>query len=76
MIKNKKFKVGDNIEIIAGKYKKHKGKIVKITTKKNNVIIENINLKTKHNKPKKTEEKGEITKIEGYIHISNIKKIT
>nr|YP_009393768.1 ribosomal protein L24 [Caloglossa beccarii]ARW62330.1 ribosomal protein L24 [Caloglossa beccarii] len=78
MIQNNKikFKIGDKIIIIAGKYKKQNGKIIKIIKKKNSVIIENINLKIKHNKPKKTEDKGEITKVESYIHISNIKNLS
>lgn len=77
MIQNNKikFKVGENITIIAGKHKKQNGKIIKILKNKNSVIIENINLKIKHNKPKKTEDKGNITKIESRIHVSNIKKL-
>ena len=74
--KNKiNLKVGDNITIISGKYKKQSGKIIKMKRKINSVIIENINLKVKHNKPKKNDDKGVISKIESYIHISNIKKL-
>lgn len=76
MIKRKqiKFKIGDYVKVIAGKYKNQGGKIIKIIAKKNSVIVENINLKTKHIKPKKEDEKGNIAQIEGHIHISNIKK--
>ena len=74
--KNKiNLKVGDNIKIISGKYKTQSGKIIKIKKKINSVIIENINLKTKHNKPKTNDDKGVISKIESHIHISNIKKL-
>nr|YP_009391288.1 ribosomal protein L24 [Dipterocladia arabiensis]ARW59432.1 ribosomal protein L24 [Dipterocladia arabiensis] len=69
-----KFKIGDDIKIISGKYKGKNGKIIKIISKKQGVIIENINLKTKHIKPKQNEEQGEIKKIEAYIHTSNLKK--
>nr|QCI06943.1 ribosomal protein L24 [Halydictyon mirabile] len=72
---NKKLKIGDNIKIIAGKYKNQEGKILKIIHKKNHVIIQNINLKVKYIKPKQENDKGEIKKIEGYIHASNIIKI-
>nr|YP_009392941.1 ribosomal protein L24 [Caloglossa intermedia]ARW61503.1 ribosomal protein L24 [Caloglossa intermedia] len=76
MIKRKqiKLKVGDYVKIISGKYKNESGKIIKIITKKNSAIVENINLKTKHIKPTREEEKGNIEQIEGPIHISNIKK--
>ena len=70
-----KFKVGENIQILSGKYKGKTGKIIKIISKKSGIIIENMNIKTKHLKPKQTEEKGEIKKIEAYIHSSNIKKL-
>lgn len=66
-------KKGDNVTIISGKYKYKTGKIVKIINSKNQVIVENINIKTKHIKPKREEEQGEIIKIEAPIHKSNIK---
>lgn len=76
MIKRKKIKlkIGDFVKIISGKYKNQSGKVIKINIKKDSAIIENINLKTKHIKPKQAEEKGNIEKIEGHIHISNIRK--
>nr|QCI05907.1 ribosomal protein L24 [Dasysiphonia japonica] len=69
-----KYKIGDEVQIISGKYKKQIGKIIKIISKKNQYFIENINIKTKHIKPKQVNEKGEIKKIEGYIDKSNIQK--
>ena len=75
MIKKNHLKIGDNVKIISGKYKNKEGKIIKIKSKKEQVFIENINFKTKHIKPKQVDTKGEIKQIEGYIHISNLKKI-
>jgi len=78
MKKNKskiKLKIGDNVKIISGKYKGTVGKISKIFTNKNTITIENLNLKTKHVKSQKNEEKGHIKQIEGHIHYSNIKLI-
>lgn len=68
-----KIKIGDNVKIVAGKHKGQTGKIKKIILKTNGVIIENINFKTKHIKPKQNEEKGTIEKILSPINISNIK---
>nr|YP_009392529.1 ribosomal protein L24 [Caloglossa monosticha]ARW61091.1 ribosomal protein L24 [Caloglossa monosticha] len=78
MIKRKKIKlkIGDSVKIISGKYKNQSGKIIKIIRKKESAVIENINLKIKHIKPKQSEEKGNIEKIAGHIHISNIQKKT
>nr|QCI05069.1 ribosomal protein L24 [Callithamnion tetricum] len=60
------------MKIISGKYKNQIGKILEIIYRKNQVIVENINMKTKHVKPKREEEKGEILSIEAPIHKSNI----
>jgi len=48
------------------------GKITKIISKTSKVIIENINLKTKHVKPNQKEESGQIINIEAPIHSSNV----
>nr|QCI04874.1 ribosomal protein L24 [Bornetia secundiflora] len=69
-------KVGDNVKIISGKYKHEIGKVNKVIYKTNSLIIENINLKTKHIKAKTNDEPGTIKKIEKPIHRSNVKKYT
>lgn len=71
----KRISIGDNVTVISGKYKGQTGKIINIIGNKNKVKIENINVKTKHVKPKKSEDQGSIQKIEGPIHYSNIKVI-
>nr|YP_009393358.1 ribosomal protein L24 [Symphyocladiella dendroidea]ARW61920.1 ribosomal protein L24 [Symphyocladiella dendroidea] len=71
-----KINKGDDIKIISGKYKGEYGKVSLVLKKNNQVIIENINIKTKHIKPKQTDDKGYIKKIEKPIHYSNIKLIT
>jgi large subunit ribosomal protein L24 len=67
-----KIKQQDNIIVIAGKDKGKTGKVLKRLTKTNQVIIEQVNLKTKHIKPKGEGKQGTIRKIEAPIHISNI----
>ncbi len=66
-------KCGDKVVLISGKHKGSKGKVITVIRKKNQIIIENINLKTKHIKPRQTEEKGYIKKIEAPVHVSNVK---
>lgn len=67
-----KIKQKDNIVIIAGKYKGSKGKVLKIFSKTNQVIVEQINLKTKHVKAKGEGQEGTIKQIEAPIHLSNV----
>ncbi|RDX86392.1 50S ribosomal protein L24, chloroplastic [Mucuna pruriens] len=65
-------KLGDTVKIISGH---EKGKIGEITTlfKHNStVIVKDINLKTKHVKSREEGEPGQIIKIEGPIHSSNV----
>lgn len=76
MKKTTRLQIGDDVKIISGKYKGQIGKITKVILKKEGAIIKDINIKTKHIKPKQIEEKGEIQKIEAYIHNSNLKKIS
>ncbi len=67
-----KIKKNDTVKIISGKYKGQEGTVIQIKKKQNQIIINNINLKIKHIKPKKEDEKGTIKKVEAPIHISNV----
>ncbi|MCX6752618.1 MAG: 50S ribosomal protein L24 [Candidatus Nomurabacteria bacterium] len=70
-----KIKKGDNIIIITGKDKGKKGKIVRVLVSENKVIVEGANMMKKHQRPRKSGEKGSIKSIEMPIHASNVKKI-
>lgn len=65
-------KNGDKVQIISGKHKGEIGKITKILRKKSQVIINNLNIKTKHVKPNQKEESGKIINFEAPIHSSNV----
>ena len=71
-----KYKVGDNVKIIAGDQKGSSGKIVKIYRAKNKALVEGINMVKKHNKPNSNNPKGGIVEKEAPIHISNISFVT
>nr|QVQ56793.1 ribosomal protein L24 [Erythrocystis saccata] len=68
-----KLQKGHEVQIICGKYKGLKGKVLSICKKTSRITVENCNMKTKHVKPKQNDEKGYIKQIEGMIHKSNIK---
>ena len=65
-------KKDDNVIVLAGKDKSKKGKILKSIPKKNRVIVEGINIVTKHQKPTYGNEQGGIVKKEAPIHASNV----
>lgn len=75
-MKKKKNKIhvkqGDYVQIINGTHKGKTGKITKIIYKKQQVIVENANLKIKHIQPKQEKDTGKIIQIEVPIHSSNV----
>lgn len=70
-----KLKLGDNIIVISGKDRGKTGKIIKVLVNDNRVVVEKVNIRTKH--VKKTAQKaGEIIKYEAPIHASNVMMMT
>lgn len=70
-----KVRVGDNVRIIAGKDKGKEGKVIRTLKKKDQVVVEGLNIVKKHSKPNNTNDKGGIFSIEAPIHVSNVKVI-
>ncbi|MDR3326169.1 MAG: 50S ribosomal protein L24 [Rhodospirillaceae bacterium] len=66
-----KVKKGDLVIVIAGKDKGKKGKILRVIPSDNRLVVQGINMLTKHTKPSKTSQGG-LVKLEGTIHISNV----
>jgi large subunit ribosomal protein L24 len=65
-------KSGDIVVVIAGKDKGKKGKVLKAFPKENRVIVESINMLTKHKKAQGPKSPGGIIKFEGTINASNV----
>jgi large subunit ribosomal protein L24 len=70
-----KIKKGDNVKIITGKDKGKSGKIVRVLVKENKVIVDSLNMMKKHQRPKKSGEKGSMINIAMPINASNVKKV-
>nr|YP_010199035.1 ribosomal protein L24 [Hydropuntia urvillei]UAD88484.1 ribosomal protein L24 [Hydropuntia urvillei] len=66
-------KSGETVKIISGNNKGKIGKIIQVLPKKNKIIIENLNIITKHIKAKRNNNSGQIIKIERAIDSSNVK---
>lgn len=65
-------KKGDNVIITAGKDKNKEGTIAKVIREKNKVIVENLNMVTKHAKSQEGQEGGGIIAKEAAISASNV----
>ena len=65
-------KSGDTVLVLAGKDKNKTGKVISASPKDNTVIVEGVNIVTKHRKPRSQQDKGGIEKVAGNIHASNV----
>ena len=64
-------KKGDTVVVISGKEKGKKGKVIKAMPKENRIIVEGVNVQTKHAKATRISP-AEIKHQEGPIHVSNV----
>ena len=67
-----KIKKGDTVKVIAGKDKDKEGKVIAVNKKDNTVLVEGVNMLTKHTKPSVANQNGGIIHQEGPIDISNV----
>ncbi len=67
-----KIKKGDTVKVIAGKDKDKEGKVMDIDRKKGRVLVEGVNMITKHMKPSAANANGGIVQKEAMIDISNV----
>ena len=67
-----KIKKGDMVKVIAGKDKDKEGKVIAVDKKDGKVLVEGVNMLTKHTKPSMANQNGGIIEQEGPIDISNV----
>ena len=67
-----KIKKGDMVKVIAGKDKDKEGKVIAVNHKNGTVLVEGVNMLTKHTKPSMANQNGGIVHQEGPIDASNV----
>lgn len=67
-----KIKKDDKVIVIAGKDKGKIGKVLKTLPRTERVVVQGVNIQTKHTKPRGPKQQGGIVKAEGSIHVSNV----
>ena len=67
-----RIKKGDTVKVIAGKDKGKVAKVLKCIQKEDRVVVEGVNVVTKHQKPRGAQSPGGITKVESPSHVSNV----
>ncbi len=68
-------KTGDTVVVLAGKDKGKTGKVTAVSADQGRVIVENVNVVSKHQKPRSQEDKGGIIKKSAPIDASNVQVI-
>jgi large subunit ribosomal protein L24 len=72
MINKVHVKTGDTVVVLSGKNKGKKGKVMAVSPKEGKVIVENVNMVSKHIKPRRMGEAGGIVKAEGAMYASKV----
>ena len=67
-----KIKKGDMVKVIAGKDKDKEGKVIAVNKENNTVLVEGVNMLTKHTKASAANQNGGIVHQEGPIDASNV----
>lgn len=66
---------GDNVKVLTGKDKGKTGKVIATDPKTGKVLVEGVNIATRHSKPRSATEQGGIKKSEAPIDVSNVQII-
>ncbi len=70
-----KIKKDDKVVVLAGKDKGKQGKVLSADPKGGKVVVEGVNVATKHRKPRKQGEEGGIIKMETPIYVSKVQLV-
>ncbi|MCX6737204.1 MAG: 50S ribosomal protein L24 [Candidatus Parcubacteria bacterium] len=70
-----RIKKGDNVIVLKGKDKKKTGKVLKVISSDNKIVVDGLNTFKKHERPKNQGEKGQVVNVSRPINLSNVKVI-
>ncbi|MCL2507574.1 MAG: 50S ribosomal protein L24 [Oscillospiraceae bacterium] len=68
-------KTGDTVVVINGKYRGKKGKVMEVSPAEGKVIVEDVNIVTKHVKPRKMGEPGGLIKAESALYADKVQLV-
>jgi large subunit ribosomal protein L24 len=67
-----RIKKGDTVQVITGKDKGKTGEVLRTLPYENRLIVQGVNLRTRHLKPTQEGESGRILTEEASLHASNV----
>lgn len=68
-------KTGDTVQILSGRDAGKQGKVLAVSPKEGKVIVEKLNMVTKHVKPRRMGEEGGIVKAEGALYACKVQVV-
>jgi len=68
-------KTGDKVVVINGKYRGKQGKVMQVSPAEGKVIVEGVNIVTKHVKPRTAEEQGGLIQAESALYADKVQLI-
>lgn len=63
---------GDQVQVISGNYRGARGQVLRSIPSKNQVVVEGVNLRKRHQAPSQQNPEGGIVTFEAPIHVSNV----
>jgi large subunit ribosomal protein L24 len=66
---------GDRVQVISGNHKGATGTVLRVIPKKEQVVVEGVNLRKRHQAPSQRNPEGGIVTFEAPIHVSNVRLI-
>lgn len=68
-------KKGDEVVVINGKYRGKRGKVMRVSPSEGKVIVEGVNIVTKHVKPRKMGEPGGLIQAESALYADKVQLV-
>jgi large subunit ribosomal protein L24 len=62
----------DMVVVLRGKHKGRRGRVLRVFSKTNRVVVEGVNMIKRHTRPTSRNQQGGIVEREGTIHVSNV----
>ena len=75
MINKVHVKTGDTVTVLSGKERGKKGKVLAVSPKEGKVIVEGVNMVTKHVKPRRMGDTGGLVKAEGAMYACKVQLV-
>ena len=67
-----KVRKNDTVQVLAGRDRGKQGKVTRVLTKEDRAVVEGINIRKRHTKPRSATEQGGIVEFPAPLHVSNL----